>query len=73
MSKAHISKSILSITAPGSHLVPGDDKQARKLARECNIFAADLKKRRADKFGYWATLPLPDVEGCLAEIAYGLR
>ena len=72
MSKAHISKSILSISTPGAHLVHGDDAQARKLARECNTFAADLKKRRPDRFGFWATLPLPDVEGCLEEIAYSL-
>ena len=70
MSEAHISKSILSISTPGTHLIHGDDAQACKLARECNEFCADLKSRHPDKFGYWATLPLPDVEASLKEIAY---
>ena len=70
MSKSHISRSILSISTPGTHLIPGEDAQARKLARECNEFCADLKKRHPDKFGYWATLPLPDVQASLEEITY---
>ena len=73
MSKTDISKSILSITDPGTNLVYGaDPDKARKLARDCNCFAADLKKRRPDQFGFWAALPLPDVEGSLEEIAYAL-
>ncbi len=70
MDRCHITKSILSITSPGTHLIVGEDEPARDIARKCNIFAADVKKRRPDRFGYWAALPLPDVEGSLAEIAY---
>ena len=70
MSRIGIKKAILSITDPGTHLVPGQDSQARNLCRECNKFAADIKKRRPEQFGFWASLPLPDVEGSLAEIAY---
>ncbi|KAI5463884.1 aminocarboxymuconate-semialdehyde decarboxylase [Mariannaea sp. PMI_226] len=72
MRKANITKSILSITSPGTHLVPGDDSLARNLSRRCNEFAADLKRRNPTKFGFWASLPLPDVEGSLAEIDYAL-
>jgi predicted TIM-barrel fold metal-dependent hydrolase len=72
MENIGISKTILSITDPGTHLVPGQDEQARQLCRQCSEFAADLKRRRPEKFGFWATLPLPDVEGSLAEIAYAL-
>jgi predicted TIM-barrel fold metal-dependent hydrolase len=72
MLKANITKSILSITSPGTHLVPGDDALARKITRQCNEFAADLKRRHPDKFGFWASLPLPDVDGSLAEIGYAL-
>lgn len=63
-----ISKSILSASSPGCHLVPGNDELGRSLSRQCNRFAADLKTRRPDRFGYFASLPLPDVEGCLREI-----
>lgn len=72
MSKANISKSILSITSPGTYLVPGDVDLARDLTRKCNEFAADVKRRNPDKFGFWASLPLPDVEGALAEMDYAL-
>lgn len=70
MAKAKIDKAILSITSPGTHLVPGDVKLGRNLTRRCNEFAADLKKRHPSKFGFWASLPLPDVEGSLREIEY---
>lgn len=72
MERCNISKSILSIPSPGTHLNPGDDAAARKLARKCNEYLAEIKKRRPDKFGFFATIPLPDIEGSLKEIAYVL-
>ncbi len=72
MDSLRITKSILSITSPGTHLVNGDDKLARRVTRECNEFAADLKQRKPDRFGFWASLPLPDVEGSLEELAFSL-
>lgn len=68
MDKLNIQKSILSISSPGTHLVPGDIKLAAKIARESNQYAADLKKRKPDRFGYFASLPIPDIETCLKEI-----
>jgi predicted TIM-barrel fold metal-dependent hydrolase len=68
MSVGNVSKSMLSISSPGTHIVPGNDELGRNLTRECNAYAADLKKRYSDKFGVWAALPLPDVEASLAEI-----
>ena len=72
MDDVGISKSIISISSPGTNLDPNDLALARKLSRGCNTFAADLKRRRPDKFGFWASLPLPDVEGSLAEVAFAL-
>ncbi|KAK5945400.1 hypothetical protein PMZ80_002605 [Knufia obscura] len=66
----NVTKSILSITSPGTHLIPGQDAQARTLTRRVNEYASDLKRRRPSQFGFFASLPLPDVEGSLAEIAY---
>ena len=68
----NIQKSIISISSPGIHLVPGDEKSARQLCRDCNTYAADLKRRMPEQFGFWATIPLPDIEGSLAELAYAL-
>lgn len=69
-SELNVKKSILSISTPGTHLTPGKDAEARELTRRINEFAADLKRRRPAEFGFFASLPLPDVDGTLAEIAY---
>ena len=68
----NIEKSIISISSPGIFLQPGDHKIARQLCRDCNDYAAGLKKRDPDHFGFWATLPLPDIEGSLSELAHAL-
>ncbi|KAL1872723.1 hypothetical protein Daus18300_004269 [Diaporthe australafricana] len=70
MEKAGIAKSILSISSPGTHLMPGNDDLARRVTRECNEYGAELKRQHPDKFGFWASLPLPDVKGSLEELNY---
>ncbi|TKA63116.1 hypothetical protein B0A49_09031 [Cryomyces minteri] len=72
MQNLSVTKSIISITSPGTHLVPGDDALARKLTRECNTFAAELSHRRPKQFGFWASLPLPDVPASLDELTYAM-
>ncbi|KAL3479797.1 hypothetical protein BJX99DRAFT_255230 [Aspergillus californicus] len=68
----NITTSYLSIPSPGVHLIAGDDQLARDLARQVNIAGAELKKAHPTRFGLWISLPLPDVEGSLEELAYGL-
>lgn len=70
MEKINVTTSILSISSPGVHLVPGDDDLAIDLARKCNKFATDLKKKHAatHKFGVFAVMPLPDVDAAIAEV-----
>jgi predicted TIM-barrel fold metal-dependent hydrolase len=46
--------------------------KARSLARAANEHAAKLSADHPGRFGSWATLPMPDIEGSLAEIAYAL-
>jgi predicted TIM-barrel fold metal-dependent hydrolase len=50
----------------------GDDARARSLARRCNDLAAELVYERPERFGAFACLPLPDVDGALAELSYAL-
>lgn len=72
MEQGNISKSILSITSPGTNLKFNDTEACIRLTRECNEYAADIKTKYPDKFGFWASLPLPDIEASIAEIDYAL-
>ncbi|WP_061299660.1 amidohydrolase family protein [Herbidospora cretacea] len=65
-----IRTAMLSISSPGTHF--GDDAAARKLSRQVNDHAADVVRRHPGRFGHFAALPLPDVAGSLAELAYAL-
>lgn len=70
MDRSGIEKSYVSISSPGVHF--GDDVAARALAREVNEFAAGVRHGHPRRFGHFASLPLPDVEGSLAEAAHAL-
>ena len=67
MDRLGISTAMLSISSPGVHF--GDDVAARLLARTVNAEGARLKAAHPGRIGFLASLPLPDVEGALAEIA----
>ena len=68
--EAQIDVAVTSISTPGVHL--GDDSAARVLARRCNEFSAELMQKHPSRFGGFACVPLPDVEGSLREISYAL-
>lgn len=57
-------------TYAGSLLAGHED--ARRIARECNEFAARMAADHPGRFGHFATLPMPDLEGSLKEIEYAL-
>jgi predicted TIM-barrel fold metal-dependent hydrolase len=70
MDDAGIDIAITSISTPGVHM--GDDAAARDLARRVNELSAGLMQERPDRFGGFAALPLPDVDGALRELEYSL-
>jgi predicted TIM-barrel fold metal-dependent hydrolase len=67
---AGIDVAVPSTSTPGVHF--GDDAAARTLARQVNEYLAGIKHDRPDRFGAFAALPLPDVDGSLEQIAYAL-
>ena len=70
LDEARIDAAVPSISTPGVHF--GDDAAARSLASKVNEYLAEIKRDRPDRFGAFAILPLPDVEGSLEQIAYAL-
>ena len=70
MDRRSIATGVLSLSAPGVHF--GDDDEARALARSINEYGAELVKERPDRFGQFAVVPLPDVEGAVTEAVYAL-
>ena len=68
MDRDGVATSIMSTSEPSVYF--GDVAAARALARECNEYAARLVADRPSRFGMFATLPLPDVDGTLREIEY---
>ena len=70
MDDAGIDVAITSISTPGVHM--GDDAAARDLARRVNDLSAELIQERPERFGGYAALPLPDVDGSLRELEYSL-
>jgi predicted TIM-barrel fold metal-dependent hydrolase len=72
MDRTGVAVAMLSMGTPAVSLVGHTRDQTRALARSCNEYGASLMRDYRSRFGYFATLPLPDVEGSLAETAYAL-
>lgn len=60
----------LSVSAPGVQF--GNIKESRDYARRYNEYSAKISSTRPDRFGWFALLVLPDVEGSIAEAVYAL-
>lgn len=70
MDKNGIATAITSISTPGVYFK--DAPFSRELARRCNEYTARLISDYPDRFGAFASLPLPDVEGALLELEYAI-
>jgi 6-methylsalicylate decarboxylase len=70
MDSQQIATGILSVSTPS--VVGWDAGERREMARRINEYTADLVGQHPDRFGSFATLPLPDVDGAVTEVAYAL-
>jgi predicted TIM-barrel fold metal-dependent hydrolase len=70
MDRLGVRKALLSISSPGVHF--GDDSAARLLARRVNDEAHALRRAHPDRFGSFAALPLPDVDGAVSEAIHAI-
>ena len=70
MDSQQIATGILSLTLPS--VVGWPETERREMARRVNEYTAGLVAARPRRFGNFATLPLPDIEGALEEIDYAL-
>ncbi|MDO5696900.1 MAG: amidohydrolase family protein [Dermatophilus congolensis] len=66
-----VETSILSVSTP--QVEPAKSvEEGRKWARRLNEFCAELADQHPGRFGFFATVTLPDVPGAIAEAEYAL-
>ena len=70
MDQLDVETAILSISSPGVHL--GDAAETAQLARAVNEEAAALRDRHPGRFGFFASVPLPDVNAAVAELQHSI-
>lgn len=70
MDQGDVATAIVSITQIATRIA--DAARARAVARACNDYAARMVSDHRGRFGMFVALPLPDIEGSLSEIEYGL-
>jgi predicted TIM-barrel fold metal-dependent hydrolase len=72
MDAAGVQTALLSVTTPGVVFRDLDVAAGRRLARDCNEYAARLRADHRGRFGFFAALPMLDTDGALQEIAYAI-
>jgi len=71
MADLNVGTAILSVSTPGTAFVP-DPADAAALARDLNDYTADLAAAHPDRFGFFATTPLPNIDESVAETVRAL-
>lgn len=65
-----IETAVFSISAPGVYF--GDVQAARDLARACNDYGAEVRRRAPGRIGFFAVLPIPFTAPACAEAIHAL-
>lgn len=73
MDEHDVTTAVVSVSTPGVRPTAAvGDADARAMAREMNELSARLTGDHPGRFGFFATVPLPDVDGALEEASYAL-
>ncbi len=71
MSELGVATAILSISTPATTFLP-NPADAAALARDVNDFLASVVAAQPDRFGFFATVPMPHVDESVAEVVRSL-
>ncbi|CAH0052242.1 unnamed protein product [Clonostachys solani] len=71
LDRTGINVAMLSVSAPGVEIA-STPEMAKSMARQLNEQAAGIRDLHPDRFGVFATLPLPDVAGAVEEVQHAL-
>lgn len=71
MAGLDIGTAIVSVSTPGTTFLP-DRADAAALARDLNDYTAQLVSAQPDRFGFFATVPMPHVNAAVAETVRAL-
>jgi predicted TIM-barrel fold metal-dependent hydrolase len=71
MADLDVGTAILSVSTPGTTFLP-KPADATALARDVNDYTAALAAAQPDRFGFFATVPMPHVDLAVAEVARAL-
>ena len=73
MDKAGVATTVLSVLASGGFSMPKlSVEEHRRLARLANEYGAKVRADHPGRFGLFAYVPMPDIDGTLKEIEYAL-
>ena len=71
MADLDVGTAVLSVSTPGTAFLP-KPADAAALARDLNDYTAELAATQPDRFGFFATVPLPHVDESVAEVVRAL-
>jgi predicted TIM-barrel fold metal-dependent hydrolase len=66
MDRQDIATAMVSLSSPSAHFLPPAERPA--LVREVNDAGAELVRGHPGRFGYFASLPMPDIPASLSEL-----